>query len=259
MTEVYSELGSLGDGLRARGEGVFTIKSRIFFEILERRNSLHNSACHIPLPPTQIGSITVFEAAIFSSLLMLMGASKIVEIGTYIGYSTAIFALNSSPGAQIISFDLPLGKVQSLDGFMINSQDLLNDWKLNDNFLRHQQSISGEVYIKDLPEESKSKILLIKADSTHLTADQKRVCKDADLFFIDGGHDYSTIKSDSQLARESIQEDGIIVWHDYNSRIHKEVTEYIDDEFSSTRAVFHVENTLLAFTLNNPLKSLFRA
>lgn len=256
MPKVYESIQDLKDNL-SKDSGVFTIKSRLLFELLESKGILHSASYQTPFPPTQIGSITVFEATIFSSILRIKEVRKIVEIGTYIGYSTAVFALNSHPSTKIISIDLPSEDVERIDGRDVTREQLQQDWRLNDSFLRSEQMLKGEVYIAPLPEKFKQKIVLLKADSTKLSADQQSQCSDSDLVFIDGGHDYGTIKSDSLLARKLINDKGLIIWHDYKSKIHKEVTQYIDNEFSMTQAVFHVENSLLAFAISNPFENLF--
>lgn len=256
MQKVYESIQDLKDNF-SKDSGVYTIKSRLLFELLESKGILHSSSYQAPFPPTQIGSITVFEATILSSILRIKKVLKITEIGTYIGYSTAVFALNSHPAAKIISIDLPAEDVERIDGRNITRKQLQQDWRLNDNYLRSEQMLKGEVYIESLPKIFKKKIDLLKANSTKLSANQQAQCNLSDLVFIDGGHDYATIQSDSRLAKALIKDNGLIVWHDYNSQIHKEVTRYIDDEFSLEQAVFHIENSLFAFAISNPFKNFF--
>ena len=42
-----------------------------------------------------------------------------------------------------------------------------------------------------------------------------------------------------------VKENAIIVWHDYRSKIHEDVTKYID-ELSKDKKIVYVQNTMLA-------------
>src|SRR5690606_24413565 len=67
-----------------------------------------------------------------------------------------------------------------------------------------------------------------------------------DFVFVDGGHDTATIASDTRKALEMTGENGVIAWHDFDSKIHSDVTDFVQG-FAADHLVFHVENTMLAF------------
>ena len=63
--------------------------------------------------------------------------------------------------------------------------------------------------------------------------------------FVDGGHQYDVIRSDTLNALAAIKS-GVIVWHDYSSSIHSDVTRYLHEHAKLNR-VFHVLGSLCAF------------
>lgn len=50
-----------------------------------------------------------------------------------------------------------------------------------------------------------------------------------DFIFIDGGHDYETVKHDTELAMSVVSDGGIIAWHDYNHNPNNGVGTLIDE------------------------------
>jgi hypothetical protein len=44
------------------------------------------------------------------------------------------------------------------------------------------------------------------------------------------------------------KKDSIIVWHDYKSKIHTDVTKYLNN-FNKKKNFFYIKNTMLAFAM----------
>ena len=72
-----------------------------------------------------------------------------------------------------------------------------------------------------------------------------------DLIFIDGGHDAETIASDSALAFATASGRASIVWHDFGSIIHTDVTDFINKS-AQDRRILSVQGTLIAMTHCGP-------
>jgi hypothetical protein len=230
--------------------GVYAIKPRIFLQAMEKRESPISRGFSLIFPPVSIGSPSIFEVSMISLIVKLLMPRKIVEIGTYTGYTTAILAKNSHDKAIIVSIDLPTGDYLDQNN-AISNEALLSNWVVNDNFLRQRQSDAGELYINGLPSSYSDKIRLIKADSTKMTAEDIAHLAQAELFFIDGGHSFETVRSDTSLALASIVSSGLVLWHDYGSSIHSEVTQYIDKSLSSEHKILHIRGTSLALLINS--------
>ncbi len=189
------------------------------------------------MPPVEIGSITLVDQIVLILLAKIVEAKSVVEIGTYLGYTTALLAMNTK--ASIYSVDLP--KVEkSVKNF--DSNLILNNGEHNDDYLRSEQNKRGEIYLNHLSHEERRRISLVKADSTSI--DFKKEFGIADFVFIDGGHEKSIVKSDTLNAR-SVVKKGVIIWHDFGSKIHNDVTNFLMEE--SDRKIFHVLGSLCAF------------
>jgi len=191
-------------------------------------------------PPIEIGSITLVDQVVLLSLTDIIKPKSIVEVGTYLGYTTSLFAMNTD--AKIYSIDLP--KSDSIENLSFEENKILFDGDHNDDFLRKKQYDDGEIYIKELSSEAQSKISLIKADSTKINFTNEFTS--CEFCFIDGGHETEIVKSDTENARACISE-GVIVWHDFGSKIHNDVTSYLKTQ--KDRKIFHVIGSLCAFEI----------
>ena len=83
--------------------GINTIKLR---DLLSEQDKTGSSpVIRSLMPPVEIGSITLVDQIVLLSLARLTAAKSIIEIGTYLGYTTSLLAMNTS--AKIVSIDLP--------------------------------------------------------------------------------------------------------------------------------------------------------
>ena len=220
------------------GAGVNQIKLK---ELLSLRNEIGQSNfIKTMFPPVEIGSITLVDQIVLLALAQLCQPKVIVEVGTYLGFTASLLAMNTS--AKIFSIDLP--QSAEIDNLSVEQNSILVDGNENDNFLRKKQASDGETYILELRDEERGKITLIKKDSTAL--DFVEEFKGAEFVFIDGGHERSIVEKDTENAR-SIVTEGVIVWHDYGSGIHNDVTAFLDSE--TERKIFHVQGSLCAFEI----------
>ena len=250
MQNVITKIEQLLPLLENEDNGVITIKSRIFFEILEKITNVKERDFKLIYPSTGIGSTTIFEVTLLSLFIKIINAKKITEIGTFLGYTTSIMALNSSNDCEIITIDLPKNNYKTQNN-LVDRDFLMKDWEANDDFLRSTQDELGEIYINNQDKEILNKIKKFKVDSTKLTKEFLQEINGSDLFFIDGGHAQEIIEIDTNNALQSIKENGLICWHDYNSKTHIEVTQFIDNKFSINHKVLHIENTMLAIYSKN--------
>jgi predicted O-methyltransferase YrrM len=173
-----------------------------------------------------------YEAWIISSLSKI--SKKIFEFGTCSGKTTYLMGLNSSDDAKIVSVTL-------------NPDDLDNVKKKDkDNKVSFRNIIQESIYTKFLfsGEKIEKKIKIIFQNSLSLEHNEYR--NQMDLIFIDGGHTYSVVKSDSEKSFEMLNENGIILWHDYvpGKRSAKDVVKYIN-EISKQKKIYKIKNTSL--------------
>lgn len=227
----------IDDIYQSANRGINNIKLKVLLSEQNRRNI--SPVIRSLMPPVEIGSITLVDQIVLLSLAKLASAESIIEIGTYLGYSTALFAMNTN--AKIFSIDLPKITHRQED---FDEDLIINDGNYNDDFLRFEQNAKGEIYLNYLTHDECSKISLIKADSTSI--DFVKKFGSADFVFIDGGHERSIVEIDTINAR-SIVKNGVIVWHDFGSNIHDDVTKFLLEE--KDRKIFHVLGSLCAFEI----------
>lgn len=172
------------------------------------------------------------ETQILSALVCYFVPNNIFEIGTYNGFTTFHFAVNSPPECTIYTLDLPPGfDENALHGY---SYDDLMVVKLS------MEHANDRIFHK-YPE--KSKIRELFGDSSSF--DFSPYAGKMDLIFIDGNHSYDFVKSDTENALKMLSENGVIIWHDYDYIIHKDIFRYLN-QFSKTHAVYAIPHTRFA-------------
>lgn len=196
---------------------------------------------NILMPPTLIGSATLLETAILIALCKLSCATQVFEFGTYLGGTTAVLAANLE-GGRVTSIDLDTADIHVLGSGSQNH----NESAENDDFLRRVSMGQLPQYVEHSPESVRKRIQLLKGDSRDLDIVSLNFQNKFDLVFIDGGHDSVTVASDSANAFQMIKENGVVVWHDYGSNVHSEVTDYVNS-LADQKRIYTVEATSLAF------------
>jgi predicted O-methyltransferase YrrM len=133
------------------------------------------------------GSGAASEIAALAALVAAKRPQRIVEFGTYDGFSTWHLWSNSSEATEIVTVDLPAGAK------VLGSSD--------SGF----QGVTERPYLPKDP-----RIRLVEIDSRRWKADVDGV----DLCYIDAGHTYECAKNDSQIAFRIVRAGGIVIWHD---------------------------------------------
>ncbi|MBD1157776.1 class I SAM-dependent methyltransferase [Pelagibacterales bacterium SAG-MED17] len=181
-----------------------------------------------------VGMTSDYEAWIISSLSKI--SNNIFEFGTCSGKTTYLMALNSPDNAKITTLTL-------------NPQDLKKiERNKFDNKVSYRNIINESIYDKFLFSKTKyeNKIEVIFQNS--LDFNEKLFLNKYDLIFIDGGHTFSIVKSDSEKSFEMLKSRGIILWHDFvpGKESAKNVVNYINT-ISKEKKIFHINNTSLCY------------
>jgi predicted O-methyltransferase YrrM len=184
-----------------------------------------------------VGMTSDYEAWIIATISKI--SKNIFEFGTCSGKTTFLMGLNSPKNSKIISITL--------------NPDNIMELKKNkkDNKVPFRNIINESIYQKFLfsgtSVEHKINVKFINS----LNFDHSKYLNQMDLIFIDGGHTYSVIKSDSEKSFEMIKPNGIILWHDYvpGKKSAGDVVKYIN-EISKKKKITKIENTSLCFFRN---------
>ena len=98
-------------------------------------------------------------------------------------------------------------------------------------YIKRQDPYTIEA-VKDLLSNFKDNIHLIKGNSN--TVLKKIDMTKIDYVFLDGGHDYETVKNDLDCCREVVDNNGTILCDDYNLSyapgVKKAIDEYVKDK-----------------------------
>ena len=152
-----------------------------------------------------------------STLAYLMQALKpkvVFEIGTFVGRSARLFAVNSPDNTKIFTLDLPQNKAL------------------------HR---IGEDYIGTA--EAK-KITQLFGDSRSF--DYSKWYKQCDFVWVDACHDYAFVKSDTDKALKLCRDGGWIGWHDYrHSKSWDGVTRCVKETYKNYHYIHHIYGTTI--------------
>lgn len=246
---------ALLDHYETQAAGIVPIKPKVLFQKIEADNA-GPVPMKINVPSSGIGSVTLLEATALVSIVKLIRPAKIFEFGTFLGYSTALLVENSDAACTIHSLDLGESHAngQALDSYA--DADLRRDATINDAYLRDVQSAGTPRYLGGLSDADASRLTLLQQDSRQFDPAARGLVGAVDLVFVDGGHDIETVAIDTANARKMIGDSGVIVWHDFNSTIHGDVTTFVND-LAANELVIHIQHTMMAMLLVGDIGSKF--
>jgi len=180
---------------------------------------------------TRNGNVSPYELLVLCCLAKARGARRLLEIGTFDGNTTYQLALNTPEDALIHTIDLPEGEVQTRQPVLDSDLQFIMDEK------KERRKFQGTAY--------ESKIIQHFGDSTQY--DFQKFCKKGrpDFIFIDGGHSYQCVCSDTFNALDILDEGGCLLWHNFTP-LFGGVFHFLK-ELSKDLPLFHIEGTQLIF------------
>jgi predicted O-methyltransferase YrrM len=160
------------------------------------------------------------EVQILSALVSYLKPQNLFEIGTYNGYTTLHLASNSSLNSTVYTLDLPPDFEIDLQ-----NQEQLSKYSYDDILVAElsKKNVLNRMYKNS---EYKRKIIEIFGDSK--SYDFSPYYGKMDFIFIDGNHSYEYVKSDTENAFKMLSENGVIVWHDFDYIIHRDIFKYLN-------------------------------
>jgi hypothetical protein len=174
--------------------------------------------------------IKLLETFLLVTTMRVVNAKRIFEFGTFMGSTTLNLALNAPDDAEIFSLDLGAEDVSGLQ------QDP------SDALLTQMHIEEPRLEFENTPVDQKITRLIGNSRVFDYSPWEDSI----DIVFIDGGHDYTTVKSDTENALKIIRREApaCIFWHDYGHPQYSENTAFLD-ELSDKLDIFHVEDTML--------------
>ncbi len=172
-------------------------------------------------------SLTPHEALALSAIVRFTNPKRVLEIGTFDGNTTLNLAANAPPDAVITTVDLPPNWTGALTYEVPHALD---------NFTG---PASAAAQFRNTAYATRIK--QVYGDSAAI--DWARLGGPFDLIFIDGGHSYEYVRSDTTNAFACLAEGGLVIWHDYG--MIDDVSRAVD-ELDGTASVFAIRGTRLA-------------
>ena len=176
--------------------------------------------------PYDEGHVSILELLILSAFASKLNETQnVLEIGTFEGVTSLNCSLNAKY-SKVYTLDLPLG--HSLDElqdkeYLDYDKDLINSDKRRTEILKNI-----------------SNVIQLYGDSTKFDFSKT----DYSMAFIDGGHNFQTVKSDTENILKYINKPGSVFWHDYD--VTNEVGEYLQ-EISFEYDIKWIKNTRLCY------------
>lgn len=163
--------------------------------------------------PKLMAPPTLIESVCLVLLLKKAKASQVFELGTHGGIFITQLALNIADGTTL-STSPPYDHVTVFDSH------------------RGNRAV----------EEARGSIRFLKEEAAF---DETPYLGKMDFVFVDGGHDFESVRTDSERGWRMLRSGGIMVWHDF-SILTRDVVRYL---LSSSYRPVHVGSTRLAFAV----------
>lgn len=175
------------------------------------------------------------ETLVLASLVYAIAPQSIFEIGTYDGLTTLHFAKNTPKDCKIYTLDLP-------EDYQTSTKTEAHKYSYDDLLVvkLSTENIHNRAF-KQHPE--KDKIVELFGDSTRF--DFSPYYKKIDLVYIDGNHSYEYVQSDTEQALKMLSDKGMIIWHDFDYIIHRDVFRYLN-QLSESLPIYSVPKTRFA-------------
>ncbi len=201
--------------------------------------SVDDDMVRIPIPRRRgIGGLSLLETFSLVAAAKLVGAERVFEIGTFLGTTTLHLALNVGEDTEILTLDMDEETASAAEQHPADSE-------------LTRKHLASQKVLDFLQSPVSRKVKPLIGDSTKFDFSPWKAS--VDMVFIDGGHDFATVKSDTENAFQLVRTDrqSCILWHDYQNPMYSELTCYLD-ELSQGLEMFHIEDTMLCAWFNDP-------
>lgn len=216
---------------------IFAARPYELFQLVKASPSERVVSMALPCRRGQ-GGLTLLETSILIAAAQIVVATRVFEIGTFLGTTTLNLALNVPSDGVVFTLDLDAEDAA-------NMHQHASDAPLTELHLHHARSLDF------IGSPVENKVRTLTGDSTKF--DFSPWHNSIDLVFIDGGHDYTTVKSDTENAFAMARKDApsCVMWHDYGNSDYGELTGYLN-ELSQRHRIVHIQDTMLCAWFNAP-------
>lgn len=215
------------------------IQQKNVFEVLQAENVEKIKLGNLDANgPTWFFSSSSYLADLVSLCLIcrIVKPKIVFEIGTFNGYTSFHFALNTADDAKIYTLDLPKDDSVNLE---LKRTLIDKSYSQNASKLNNYRFSNSDV---------ESKITCLFGDSAKY--DFSDLHGKVDFFFVDGAHSYEYVRSDTINALKCTRPGGVIAWHDFARAGVNGVSKFIL-ELSKKHEIYSVPGSAIAFMVVN--------
>jgi hypothetical protein len=190
----------------------------------------HRPPIRVGVEKREVGSLRSDEMVALISLAVTTHPATVLEIGTFMGYTSKALALNL-PKSLIHTLDLPLDfnpETGSTRGKPKDDLFLIKGRSLGREFIHTPQASQIRQHLGD--------------SATWNFQD----AEGADFFFIDGSHTYDYCKQDSNSCFDLCGGEGTFIWHDCDDD-HPGVIKALLEWRAAGRDVVRISGTHFAY------------
>lgn len=186
---------------------------------------------------TDLSVMRPMEIQILSSLIAYLRPKHVLEIGTYLGYTTLHFAMNTPDDSLIYTLDLPPNFLEVKETEKKQKRLSYDDLQV----MKLSSKGAKKRYFHHTPYHKK----IIELFGNSREFDFSPYYGKIDFIFIDGNHSREFVKSDTENALKMLSAHGVILWHDYDYIIHPDIFHYLND-LSRPYTIYSIPYTRLA-------------
>jgi predicted O-methyltransferase YrrM len=180
---------------------------------------------------SRAGNVSCQELLAIGGVIAFRRPKVLLEIGTFDGNTTLQMALNAPAGSVVHTIDLPPEESRTKQPISPSDVPFISD--------------AGKARRKYLRSSVEAKVVQHLGDSTDFGFEAFTGQGAIDLAFIDGGHSYECVRSDTENVMRHLAPNGVVMWHDF-SPLWTGVYRYLN-ELSAARRLVHIRGTTLAY------------
>jgi len=180
---------------------------------------------------SRAGNVSCQELLAIAGVIAFRRPKVLLEIGTFDGNTTLQMALNAPAGAVVHTIDLPPEESRTRQPVSPSDVPFIHDAL---KVRRKYQDSSVE-----------AKVVQHLGDSTDFGFEAFTRQGAIDFAFVDGGHSYECVKSDTENVMRHLAPDGVVMWHDFTP-LWSGVYQYLT-ELAASRPLVHIRGTSLAY------------
>lgn len=177
------------------------------------------------------GNVSHFELLSLVSIIAVQQPRILLEVGTFDGNTTLQMALNAPECAIVHTLDLP-PEIPSLIQPILDV-DLPFVWDTEKRQRKYQKTPYEKKIVQHFGDSA--------AYDFNIFSQKGRV----DFAFIDGGHSYECVRSDTEKTMQVLSDNAVVVWHDFTPNF-TGVFRYLN-ELSATYPLVHITGTNLVY------------